>query len=65
MNGILIIINHCGLIFLFFPRFVAQQVAGGAGRVHQVPQHGEAAALPQHDQEHPRQHRQPGLPHVP
>ena len=50
---------------IYLPRFVSQQVAGGSIRVHALPQHGEAAALPQHHQERPRHHRQPRLPHVP
>ena len=46
-------------------RFVPQQTGGGPDRVHQLPQPGETPALPQHHQEHPGQHHQPQLPHVP
>ena len=57
MMIIIIIDNIC--------RPVPEQAGGGAGGVHEVPEPGAAAALPQHHQDHPRQHRHPTLPHVP
>ena len=53
------------VLTIFSCRPVAEQAGRGAHRVHQLLQLGEAAALPQHHQEHPRQHLLPpvaGLP---
>ena len=50
---------------LFLPRSVAEQAGGSSIGVHQLLQPGEAPPLPQHHQEHPRQHLCPPVPRLP